>query len=79
MFGLYFESICPNCGKKHNVDLGACTAYYTVNDSELEYTPYTCPKCVKSYWLAHTGTGIPLETKKRNVTDKVRREGVICW
>lgn len=80
MVGLQFESKCPYCGTKHNVYLGACTAYYTVNnDPELEYTPYTCPICARSYWLAHSYSGIVLGTRKRKVTDEVEAQGITCW
>ena len=78
MFGMCFKSICPNCGGKHNVYLGACTAYYTVNDSEMEYTPYTCPICDKSYWFAH-GYSFALGTRKRTAADKVEAQGITCW
>lgn len=80
MFGMHFKSICPNCGGTHNVSLGAGTRYYTVNDDpELEYTPYTCPLCARSYWLSHSYTGIILGTRKRNATDKVEAQGVTFW
>lgn len=78
MVGLQFDSICPYCGTKHNVYLGACTAYYTVNNSEEEYTPYTCPMCSRSYWFAH-GYSVTLGSKKRTATDKVEAQDITCW
>ena len=78
MFGLYFHAICPSCGQKHLVSLGACTAYYEVNNYEFEYTDYICPLCNKSYWLAHNSNNI-IDTKKRNKSDKANMTEVICW
>lgn len=63
MFGLYFNAICPNCGREHHVNLGACTGYYKVNDYESEYTDYVCPLCNKPYWLAHNSNSV-VDVKK---------------
>lgn len=78
MFGLYFEAICPNCGQKHPVSLGAGTGYYKVNDYELEYTDCICPLCDKPYWLSH-GFSAAIDTKKMNKSDTKTWLYGACW
>lgn len=78
MFGLQFKAICPYCGKEHFVDLGACTHYYKVNDSEFDYTKYKCCECKKEYWLSHVSTNVR-DIKIINENDKLKSTSIVFW
>lgn len=78
MFGLFFESTCPNCGMKHFVSLGACTGYYNVNHDEREWTDRVCPICNKPYWLYHGLDGF-IDAKTTSEDDECELVRVTCW
>ena len=78
MFGLQFNATCPYCGKEHFVDLGACTHYYKINNSEFDYTKYKCWECGKEYWLSHASTNVR-DIKKINEDDKLKSTRIVCW